>query len=151
MKVREIMTQDPACCTADTPLHEVARMMLDCDCGEIPVVDDRGGRRPVGVVTDRDIVCRSLARGGDPLGMTARDVMTSPAVTVMPEMRLEDCCRVLEEYQVRRAPVVDDRGQCCGIVSIADIALNGELDATADVVRALSQRATLGHRRMTRA
>jgi len=51
------MTSDPACCTADTPLPEVGRMMIDNDCGEIPVVEDRGSKISIGVVTDRDIVC----------------------------------------------------------------------------------------------
>jgi CBS domain-containing protein len=140
MRVREIMTGEPVCCTADTPLHEVAELMLSGDCGEIPVLDDRDARHPVGVVTDRDIVCRSLARGGDPLRMTAGDVMTSPAVTVMPEMRIQDCCRLLEQYQVRRAPVVDARGRCCGMISLADIALHSHAAVTAEVVRSVSQR-----------
>ena len=58
MQVRELMTTNPACCTPDTPIQEVARMMMRCDCGEIPVVDNRQSMRPIGVITDRDIVLR---------------------------------------------------------------------------------------------
>src|SRR5437016_2727964 len=97
MQVREIMTRDPACCTPETTIEGVARMMVERDCGEIPVVDDAKSRRPLGVVTDRDIVCRAVALGSTPSGVIARDVMSSPAVTVMPETPVEDCCRLLEE------------------------------------------------------
>jgi CBS domain-containing protein len=140
MRVREIMTSNPACCTADTPLKEVAEMMVECDCGQIPVVDNPSTRRPVGVVTDRDIICRALARGENPMGLTARDVMSAPAITVPPEMRVLDCCRVLEEKQVRRAPVADEEGQCCGIISVADIAQTSPETLTGEVVRTLSER-----------
>src|ERR1044071_3173857 len=71
MTARELMTPNPACCTMDTPLREVARLMVHCDCGEIPVVERLDLRKPVGVVTDRDIVCRVVAEGKDPSTLTA--------------------------------------------------------------------------------
>jgi len=122
MNARDIMTKDPACCMPDSKLTEVARMMMDHDCGQIPVIENQSTGKPVGVVTDRDIVIRAVAQGKDPLDMTAKDVMSSPAVTVTPDTRIEDCCQTLEDKQVRRVPVVDDRGRCCGMVSQADIA-----------------------------
>ena len=140
MKVREIMTSSPTCCTPETSLQEVARMMVDNDCGPIPVIDDPRARRPVGVVTDRDIVCRAVAQGKNPGEMTARDVMSAPAVTVRPDMQIEDCGRVLEEKQIRRAPVANDKGECCGIVSLADIAQTGPEKLTGEIVRSVSQR-----------
>src|SRR6266568_4202653 len=76
MKVRDMMTGDPACCTAETSLPEVARMMVDRDCGEIPVVDNTSSKVPIGVVTDRDIVCRTVANGLNPLDLTAADCMS---------------------------------------------------------------------------
>jgi CBS domain-containing protein len=139
MKVKEIMTAGPACCTPDTTLERVARMMVDRDCGQIPVVDDERTRRPIGVITDRDIVCRAVAQGLNPIQMKARDVMSAPAVTVRPDMGVEDCCKVLEENQVRRAPVADEQGQCCGIVSLADIAQMAPEKLTGEVVRTVSQ------------
>jgi CBS domain-containing protein len=139
MKVKEIMTAGPACCTPDTTLERVARMMVDRDCGQIPVVDDERTRRPIGVITDRDIVCRAVAQGLNPIQMKARDVMSAPAVTVRPDMGVEDCCKVLGENQVRRAPVADEQGQCCGIVSLADIAQMVPEKLTGEVVRTVSR------------
>ena len=84
MQVKEVMTANPACCTADTPLPEVARLMVEHDCGEIPVVQNETKKIPVGVVTDRDIVCRTVAKDRNPLDLTAADCMTRPVVTVTP-------------------------------------------------------------------
>src|SRR4030095_12924704 len=137
MKVREIMTADPTCCTSDTTLQEVAQMMIDHDCGEIPVVDDTD--MPIGVITDRDIVCRTVGRGLNPLDLTAGECMTAPCVTVTPEMCVEECCRILEDNKIRRVPVVDADGCCCGIVALADIALHAKKNATVEVVKELSE------------
>ena len=83
MRVKDIMSTTVACCGPETSLPEVARMMVDNDCGEIPVVNASGA--PIGVVTDRDITCRTIAEGRNPLVMVAGDCMTSPCVTVTPE------------------------------------------------------------------
>src|SRR6185436_8376565 len=82
MRVRDVMTRDPACCTPDLPLEVAARLMVARDCGAIPVVGDLVSRMPIGLITDRDIVTRSLAQGLDPLAMTVRDCMSAPALTV---------------------------------------------------------------------
>ena len=137
MKVREIMTKDPVCCSPTTPLGQVARLMVDGNCGEIPVVDSTGAL--VGVITDRDITCRAVAAGRNPLEMTARDCMSSPVVTVTADTSLDECCRTMEVNQVRRVPVVDARGHCCGIVAQADIARQAPSEQTAHVVRDVSQ------------
>lgn len=120
MQVREIMTENPACSTPETTVQELAQTMADCDCGEIPILDEQ--RKLAGVVTDRDIACRAVARGKDPTQTTAREIMSSPAVTVTPQTSVEDCSEVMESNQIRRVPVVDASGVCCGIVSQADIA-----------------------------
>ncbi|HET9328128.1 MAG TPA: CBS domain-containing protein [Candidatus Eisenbacteria bacterium] len=139
MKVKDIMTSNPAVCTPDTMLPEVARMMVDRDCGQIPVIESGASPRPVGVVTDRDIIVRAVARGMNPLGMTARDVMTSPAVTVTPDTKLEDFAGALAQKRVRRMPVVDDAGSCTGMASQADIAQHAPEKLTAKVVRTVSE------------
>jgi CBS domain-containing protein len=141
MQVKDIMTRDLACCTPDTNLQDVARLMVDCDCGGIPVVENRRSMKPVGVVTDRDICCRAVAEGKNPLQMTAGDCMSSPCVTVTPETSVEDCCGVMEENQIRRVTVVDEKGACCGIVAQADIAQHASKQETAEVVRGVSQAA----------
>jgi CBS domain-containing protein len=137
MRVSDIMSKDVAFCYPETGLQEVARMMVDRDCGEIPVVSK--SRAPVGVITDRDITCRTVAKGKDALKMSAADCMTSPSVTVTPEATLEDCCQVMEDHKVRRVPVVDESGACCGMVSQADIARHAPKAETAEVVKKVSE------------
>jgi CBS domain-containing protein len=140
MQVRDIMTRNPDACMPDTDLHQVARMMADDDVGAIPVVEDRGGMKPIGIVTDRDIVCRIIAKGLNPIEKTARDAMTSDPLTVSPEMDLEQCLRLMERSQIRRMLVVDDAGRCCGIVSQADVATRASSpDDVAELVRDVSQ------------
>jgi len=139
MNVKEVMTADPACCTADTPLQEVAKMMEECDCGCIPVVDNQQNKKPVGMITDRDITIRTVASGKNPLDLTAADAMTTNAVTVTPETSLEDCCNLMEEHQIRRIAVVDKNGACCGMIAQADIAVNADSRKTAEVVQEVSK------------
>ena len=114
-------------------------MMKDADCGQIPVIERDAGGRPVGVITDRDIVLRSLAIGRDPVRLAARDVMSSPVVTLTPDHSVEECGRLLEDHRIRRAPVVDDGGRCCGIVAQADIARRAPERITASVVKHVSE------------
>src|SRR6266446_10950263 len=139
MQVKDMMTADPACCTAETSLPEVARMMVDQDCGEIPVVENKSSKVPIGVVTDRDIVCRTVANGLNPVELTAADCMSKPIVTVTPDMSLEECCRLMEEKRIRRVPVVNERGSCCGIVSLADVALQTRERIAGEVVKEVSE------------
>ena len=114
-------------------------MMVDHDCGEIPVVDNKETKLPIGVITDRDIVCRTVARALNPLDLTAADCMSEPCVTVTPDMSVEECSRILEENKIRRVPVVDADGSCCGIVALADIALNARRNVAAEVVKEVSE------------
>ncbi len=137
--VSELMTKDPVCCSADDGLQSVAKMMVDNDCGCIPVVEDTSSRKPIGIVTDRDICCRAVAEGRNPLDLSARDVMTMNVVTVTPETSIEDCCNLMEQHQIRRIAVVDNSGACCGIVAQADIAVNADEHKTAEVVQEVSR------------
>lgn len=137
MQVRDIMTENPACCSPEASLQDAAKLMADCDCGEIPVTDDQN--HPVGVVTDRDICCRAVAQGMDPTQTPVREVMTSPAVTVGPEDSIEDCCKLMDDNQIRRVPVVDDAGACCGIVAQADIARKLDEQEVGHILRDISQ------------
>jgi CBS domain-containing protein len=137
MKARDIMTKDPELCREETLLPEVARLMCEADCGSIPVVDTHG--KPVGVVTDRDIACRVVAKGKDALRTRARECMTEAPVRVDAEASVEECCRLLEENQIRRLLVVDEEGVCCGMISQADVALHTSEHQTAHVVREVSK------------
>ena len=134
---RDVMTPDPACCSPNTPLDQVAKMMVQNNCGEIPVVDS--GNHPVGVVTDRDIVCRVVAEGRNPSTQMAENVMTKPVVTVSADAKLEDVIATMEVHQIRRVPVVDDGGCCAGIIAQADIASVGPPNRAAELVREVSR------------
>ena len=114
MLVKEIMTAKPACCTPDTPLREVAQQMVEHDCGEIPIVRSSGDKTLVGVVTDRDIVCRLIAAGKNPLESTASVCMSSPVVEARESTPLEECARIMEESQIRRVPVVEAAASFAG-------------------------------------
>lgn len=138
MQVREIMTATPACCTPATNLQTVARLMLDYNCGAIPVVENQDNRRLVGILTDRDITCRAIARGQNPTGLTAGEFMTAPVASVRDETSVDDCCKLMEEKKVRRIPVVDSNNSCCGIVAQADIAKTAPAPEVAEVVREIS-------------
>jgi CBS domain-containing protein len=122
MQVSEVMTPDPACCTPNDPIEKAARLMIENDCGEIPVVGTLDNCQPVGVITDRDITTRTVGRGRDPLRMTVSEVMTTPMVSVAPDADIEKCFQLMEENRIRRLPVVDETDTCVGIVALADIA-----------------------------
>ena len=134
---KDLMAPNPQCCTAETPLNEVAKLMVECDCGEIPVIDS--AKKLIGVITDRDIVCRIVAKGKNPSAMTAGDAMTQPVISVTEDTSLKDVLSAMEEHQVRRLPVVDASGCCCGIVSQADVALAGKDSEVGEMVREVSR------------
>ncbi|GAB2516538.1 CBS domain-containing protein [Lysobacter humi (ex Lee et al. 2017)] len=137
MDIRSVMTPDPATCQAQTPIREIARLMLENDCGLVPVIDASG--KPVGTVTDRDIALRVVAEGRDPQQCTASEVMTSPVTTVSLESGLAETTDLMESEQIRRILVVDREGRLCGIVAQADVALSGRDRRTADLVEKVSQ------------
>jgi CBS domain-containing protein len=134
---RDVMTADPACCTPETTLDQVAKMMVQNNCGEIPVVDVND--QPVGVVTDRDIVCRVVADGKNPMAHTAESCMSQPVVTVKADDTLAEVVATMEKHQIRRVPVVDERGCCAGIISQADVAWAEPLPEVGELVREVSR------------
>lgn len=121
MRVKQVMTPNPACCTPQSTAREVATLMRDHDCGSVPVVDDIKTRRLVGIVTDRDLAVRGLARGRGP-DTLIRELMTDDPVACLPEDKVEDLRQVMVEELVRRVPVVDEDGGLVGIVAQADVA-----------------------------
>jgi CBS domain-containing protein len=139
MKVRELMTKKPACATPDMDLSKVAKLMEDYNVGAIPVVENKNSMKVVGVVTDRDITTRAVARGKNPLQMTAMDVMSTPVFTVTQDDDIEHVTQMMEKKQVRRVPVVDENGDVCGMVAQADIALKTTDRTTGDLVEKVSK------------
>jgi CBS domain-containing protein len=140
MQVQDIMTAQVTCCAPDANVQEIARQMVACDCGSIPVIDPQT-QRAVGIVTDRDIVCRAVAEGRDLAGLRAQDVMTTPVATVPCDASVEDCLAEMEASQIRRMLVTDRSGRLCGLVAQADVALKAPEHETAELVKDVSQRA----------
>ena len=139
MKACDLMSSDVECVTPETKLQEAAEMMAEHDVGLLPVVDS--GQKLVGVISDRDIVCRTVAQGRNPLEMSVSDAMSQGDIwSVTEDTDAERVHGVMEEQQVRRVPVVDSNGKCCGIIAQADIATNGGGDRkTGDVVEKISE------------
>ena len=138
-KVKDIMSRNPQSCTPDSSLQDAARMMERCDCGAIPVVQGNGARRALGVITDRDIACRAVARGMDPATTPVRECMSTQLATVAEDDSVAECCQAMEQSKVRRLLVMDAEGELCGIVSQADVALHLSKNKIAEVVKEISQ------------
>ena len=138
MTVATVMTSCPACCTPRSSLADVARLMVENDCGEIPVVEDLQSRKLAGVITDRDIATRVVAAGRNSAEALALDAMTSPAVSVLADTSLQECCELMETHQIRRVPVVDDASAVIGIVSLADVVRSANTATTVAVVKEVS-------------
>jgi CBS domain-containing protein len=132
MKARELMTAQPACCTPDETVGEAARLMKEHDCGCIPVVEDKESNRLVGVVTDRDIACRCTAEDKGP-ETPVKEAMSRDPKCCGTSDEVEAVEKIMAEEQVRRVPVVDERGCCVGIIAQADLALNQRAASESEV------------------
>lgn len=148
--VGELMTRNPTVCNPDTPLAEAARLMSETDCGALPVVSDEDDEEIVGILTDRDIVIRTLAEGLNPMELTAGDAMTAQTITIAEDASIEECCDLMESEQIRRIPVVDAQGRCVGILAQADLALEAPEEA-ADLVREVSDNNSIKGETMAKA
>ena len=140
MRVQDVMSKDPACVTPGTTIREAAQLMQREDVGIIPVVEEKGKKRLIGVVTDRDIAIRVVAEGRDS-GTRVSDVMsTSRLATCSPDDNLDDAMERMANEQVRRIPIVDDRGSLVGIVAQADIVRKArDSDRAERTVREISE------------
>lgn len=120
--INQIMTKNPACCTPDDKITDAARVMADRGIGAIPIIESKDKKRLLGMITDRDITCRLVAKGSDINGARVRDAMSDKVFSVKSDASVDECCTSMREHRVRRMPIVDNNGDCCGIVSQADVA-----------------------------
>jgi CBS domain-containing protein len=118
MNIRDVMTPNPSCVSPEDSIQNAARIMRDMDTGAVPVVENG---RPVGIVTDRDIVVRGVAEDGQ-LNRPVRDIVTGSVVCASPDMSTREAADLMSEHQVRRLPVVENE-RLVGIVSIGDLAV----------------------------
>lgn len=140
MKIQDIMTREPSCVTPDATVREAAQVMKREDVGIVPVVDAKNSKKLVGVITDRDIAIRCVAEGKD-ANIRVGDCMSSGNVATCGEN--DDVDRAMDAMrteQVRRIPIIDERGSLVGIVAQADIVRKATNDAKAEnTVEQISQ------------
>ena len=137
MKARDLMTKNPECVTREDSIQRAASIMRDHDIGAVPVVDDTGSRRLVGIVTDRDIAVRAVAEGRN--DCSVQDAMSSDRLATARED--DDVDRVMElmrENKVRRIPVVGSNEEVVGMIAQADLALEardeGDVERTVEKI-----------------
>jgi CBS domain-containing protein len=138
-KVHEVMTDRPRCVTPETPVTEAAQLMESDDIGSLPILD---GEQLAGMVTDRDIVIRAIAKGKDPRGMPVREVASRELVTVNADDNLSDALQLMARQQVRRLPVVDSDNRLVGILAQADVAVEAKEKDVGEMVEEISKSPT---------
>jgi CBS domain-containing protein len=133
---RDLMTPDPTCVKEHQTLVDAARMMRDLDVGALPICGDDD--RLKGMLTDRDIVVKCVADGGDPGSVTAGSLAEGKPLTIGADDDVREALEVMQEYQVRRLPVIDGH-DLVGIIAQADIARELSATETAETVAEISE------------
>lgn len=134
----DVMSSDVTCATSDSDIQEIARLMVVADCGEIPIVNNLQAKNVIGVITDRDIVCRSLGVGRDPLKLKAKDCMSENVILAHPDNSLDEGLELMGKYKIRRLPIVDNNNFLCGIVSQGDLVRYGDEDEAIEMLQEVS-------------
>lgn len=124
MKISEIMTKDVISLSVDDTVEHAAKLMKDHDIGSIPV---NTNEKIVGIITDRDIILRSVAEGKDLKMQKVRDIMTSNPVVGDENINVDDAARIMSERQIRRLPIVNNN-TLVGMVSLGDLAVEPNLE-----------------------
>lgn len=139
MRVKDLMSTSVTCVKPDTAIEQVARQMKKENIGAIPVCNDRG--EALGIITDRDIVVRSVSNDNRP--KIAREIMTKSLVAADPNMDTHQAALLMAKYQIRRLPVVENN-QIVGMLAMADIARKPiYVDEAGDALSAISKQSTL--------
>jgi len=135
MKVSEVMTRDVQTVRPDQPVREAASFMLSADAGSIPVTD---GDRLIGMITDRDIAVRGVAKGYGP-DTPVRELMTDDIICARDSDDVDDIASKMSEAQVRRLPVIDGDQRLCGIVSLGDLSRDADEDIASEALEGVSE------------
>jgi CBS domain-containing protein len=135
MKVSDAMTREVVLCSPEKTICDAARMMAECDAGAIPVGD---GGKLVGMITDRDIAIRAVARDLPP-STPIRDVMSKEVLYCFEDEDIQHVAANMGNQQVRRLPVLDRNKRLVGIVSLGDLARQGQPKTTGEAVAAISR------------
>lgn len=135
MKVSEVMTRDVQTVRPDQTAREAANFMLNADAGSIPVTE---GDRLIGMITDRDIAVRGIAKGNGP-DTPVRDLMSNDIVCARDNDDIEEVATKMSQAQVRRLPVIDEQERLCGIVSIGDLSRETDDQTASQALEGVSQ------------
>jgi CBS domain-containing protein len=135
MKVSEVMTREVATVSPDQTAREAASFMLNADAGSIPVTQ---GDRLIGMITDRDIAVRGVAKGNGP-DTPVRDLMSNDVICARMDDDVQDVANRMSEAQIRRLPVIDDQQMLCGIVSLGDLSREADEDCAQEALQGVSQ------------
>ena len=136
MQLRDVMTPNPVTIAPSASIEEAARIMRDTDTGVVPVVENG---RPIGVVTDRDIVIRAVADGDAGVHRSVREIASSDLVTVAPDISTKEAAELMAERQVRRV-LVCENDRLVGVASIGDLAVKERSDRRiGDTLEEISQ------------
>ena len=139
-KCSDVMTREPVCCEPGESIVQVAATMKREDVGSVPVVDSHEDKKLVGIVTDRDLVVKVLADGGNVERATVRDAMTPNPACCGENDDVSKAVSLMSERQVRRMPIVDEAGRLTGIIAQADVATRVNRDeTTGELVEAISE------------
>lgn len=128
MKVKDIMTKEIACVSADEPIERAAQLMKQYNVGSIPVCE---GEKVIGIVTDRDIALRLVAQGQGYGMNNVSNIMTPNPVVGSPDMEAGEAAQIMGQRQIRRLPIVE-RGTLVGIVALGDISTQPALQDNAE-------------------
>jgi CBS domain-containing protein len=131
MVVREIAARDAKSLSPDADLASAAKIMWDCDCGAVPVVNE--DRRVVGMVTDRDICIAAATRAAVPSSIPVRDVMSREVASCKADDDVRNALKTMKERRIRRLPVLDSDGRLSGMLSINDLVMRTDTRAGAAV------------------
>lgn len=121
LRVGDIMTNKVITVPFGKTILEVARLMKKNGIGSVIIVEDEEGKRAKGIITERDIVYKLLAKGSDPYKSKVEDIMSKPLRVVKPDTTIEDAAKAMRENKVKRLPVVNDDNELIGILSEGDI------------------------------
>jgi len=131
MKVSEIMTRNPVCCWPSSSTLSAALLMQETDTGIVPVIQDPFTPRLVGVVTDRDLCLRVVAVGRDPASTWISGCMTEDPVCCTEQDDVFHAIELMKTYQIRRLPVVNERHEIAGMLSLSDLVSKAGIEASA--------------------
>jgi CBS domain-containing protein len=131
------MTPDAQCIRPDETLVDAAGLMRQLDVGVLPVCDEDEG--VIGMLTDRDIAIRAVADARDPGCTLVREIMTPETIFVYDDDSVQEAVRVMEQHQIRRAPVLNRERKLVGIVSLGDIAVDASAALSGEALKYVSQ------------